>query len=142
MIEHLTLWLYFMQGYVMAALLRYHCNVFWFLQDYEVDKDSLEYLALHPLAPTTQPSLVEEHFDPVIDEDHNSDASTASVASDDEDKDDRSKDGKKSHVRRYTLSFYIVNLANCYLFVIIVCACIAAWILTYPTLFIHHLACR
>ncbi|XP_017247710.1 uncharacterized protein LOC108218998 isoform X2 [Daucus carota subsp. sativus] len=70
--------------------------------DFEVDENSLEYLALHPLAPTAQPSLVEEHFEPVIeDEDHSfsdSDASAASLASHDEDKNNRSKDGKKSRV--------------------------------------------
>lgn len=82
------------------------------MQDFEVDENSLEYLALHPLAPTAQPSLVEEHFEPVIeDEDHSfsdSDASAASLASHDEDKNNRSKDGKKSRVPRYTIFFYTV----------------------------------
>lgn len=88
-----------------------------FLQDFEVDETSPEYLALHPLAPTAQPSLVEEHFEPVIeDEDHSLSDSDALVASDDEDKHDRSKDGKKSRVPRYTLYFFVLHLAYYYFF--------------------------
>lgn len=74
-------------------------NIMFKNTDFEVDENSLEYLALHPLAPTAQPSLVEEHFEPVIeDEDKSlsdSDASAEPAASD-----DRSKYGKNSRVPR------------------------------------------
>lgn len=75
-----------------------------FLQDFEVDEFSREYLALHPLAPSTQPSLVEEHFEPVMeDEDQSlsdSDAPAAPESSDDEHAKGRSNSEKKSRVPR------------------------------------------
>lgn len=71
-------------------------------KDFEVDELSQEYLALHPLGPTKQPSLVEEHFEPVTrDEDQNltdSDASEASLLSDDDHTDHKNR--KKLQVPR------------------------------------------
>lgn len=56
------------------------------LQNFEIDELSQEYLALHPMASTKQPSLVEEHFQPVLeDSDENLSNSDASVESDSED---------------------------------------------------------
>lgn len=57
------------------------------VQDYEIDEYSQEYKALHPVSSKKQPSLVEEHFRPVMeDEDQNSDsdASATSLSSEDE----------------------------------------------------------
>ena len=54
------------------------------MQDFEVDEQSLEYMSLHPMSlhPTSsnkQPSLVEEHFEPVMEDiDENSSGSDAS----------------------------------------------------------------
>lgn len=62
--------------------------LFFIVQDYEIDELSNEYLALHPLASQKQPSLVEEHFEPAMeDEDQSasdSDVSAASQPSEDE----------------------------------------------------------
>ncbi|KAL2226312.1 UNVERIFIED_CONTAM: hypothetical protein Sindi_1989900, partial [Sesamum indicum] len=57
--------------------------------DFEVDEFSNEYLSLHPMPSTTKkPSLLEEHFEAVEEEDEKaiggSDASSASELSDDE----------------------------------------------------------
>uniref|UniRef100_A0A9I9DI69 Nucleolar protein 10 n=1 Tax=Cucumis melo TaxID=3656 RepID=A0A9I9DI69_CUCME len=55
-------------------------------ENFEIDELSQEYLALHPMASTKQPSLVEEHFQPVLeDSDENLSNSEASVESDSED---------------------------------------------------------
>lgn len=57
------------------------------IQDYEIDEQSQEFLALHPMASKKQPSLVEEHFEPVMDNKDqitsDSDVSEASQSSDD-----------------------------------------------------------
>lgn len=54
-------------------------------QDYQIDETSYEYMALHPVASSKQPSLVEEHFEPVMeDEDQDSSGSDASVLLEDE----------------------------------------------------------
>ncbi|PSS34975.1 Zinc finger C2H2 protein like [Actinidia chinensis var. chinensis] len=71
--------------------------------DFEVDGFSAEYLALHPMAAAKkQPSLVEEHFQPVMeDEDHcqsDSDASTASQSSEEDRTDSKRKFKNKSRV--------------------------------------------
>lgn len=72
-----------------------------FLQDFEVDELSYEYLALHPLAPSTKPSLEEEHFEPVMeDEDQSLSDSDAPESSDDEHGKVQSKSEKKSRVPR------------------------------------------
>lgn len=49
-------------------------------QDFEIDELSQEYLSLHPVASQKNPSLVEEHFEPVMEnEDENSSDSDASA---------------------------------------------------------------
>lgn len=59
---------------------------FHLLQNFEIDEFSQEYLALHPVSSTKQPSLVEEHFEPVSeDSDQSISNSDASVASESED---------------------------------------------------------
>ena len=74
------------------------------VQDFEVDEFSSEYLALHPMAAKKQPSLVEEHFEPVMeDEDQSqshSDASTASQSSEEDRTDDKRKSKSKSRIPR------------------------------------------
>ncbi|KAG8479720.1 hypothetical protein CXB51_029216 [Gossypium anomalum] len=56
-------------------------------KEYEIDEQSQEYLALHPMASKKQPSMVEEHFEPVVENDDqsssDSDASEASQSSED-----------------------------------------------------------
>lgn len=91
---------------LFLQILHYTLNLFlsdFSVQDFEIDKQSQEYLALHPMASKNQPSLVEEHFDPVMeDEDQNSsdsDASAASPSSEDKPDGDRSI-RKKSRVPR------------------------------------------
>ncbi|KAJ0865366.1 putative transcription factor WD40-like family [Helianthus annuus] len=73
-------------------------------EDFEVDENSVEYRALHPLAAPVQQSLVKEHFDPFMeeDEDHqsDSDASEEHQSSADEHTDNTSKDGKKTRAPR------------------------------------------
>ncbi|KAI3691172.1 hypothetical protein L2E82_49391 [Cichorium intybus] len=55
-------------------------------EDFEVDENSIEYRALHPLAAPVQQSLVKEHFEPFIEDDEDqSDASEESQPSDDDD---------------------------------------------------------
>lgn len=58
-------------------------------KDYQIDEFSQEYMALHPMATQKQSSLVEEHFEPVMEDVENqslsdSDVSAASESSDDE----------------------------------------------------------
>ncbi|KAJ8760078.1 hypothetical protein K2173_010934 [Erythroxylum novogranatense] len=57
-------------------------------ENYEIDELSQEYKALHPMASEKRPSLVEEHFDPVKEDEDQSlsdtDASKASESSEDE----------------------------------------------------------
>lgn len=53
------------------------------MQEFEIDEESKEYLALHPVAPTkNQPSMVEEHFDAVSEDDENEDEGEASSSGD------------------------------------------------------------
>lgn len=59
------------------------------VQDYQIDEFSQEYITLHPMATQKQSSLVEEHFEPVMEVDKDqslsdSDVSAASQSSDDE----------------------------------------------------------
>ncbi|PWA91604.1 embryo sac development arrest 7 [Artemisia annua] len=70
-------------------------------QDFEVDENSLEYRALHPLAAPAQQSSVKEHFEP-IEEDEDQSVSDAEddQPSDDEPANGKSKDGKKSRAPR------------------------------------------
>ncbi|KAK4804898.1 hypothetical protein SAY86_004715 [Trapa natans] len=67
-------------------------------KDYEIDEQSREYLALHPMGSKKQANLVEEHFEPVMEgaEDDDSGYSDAS----EEDFDDNSNIKKKSHAPR------------------------------------------
>ncbi|XP_030473839.1 uncharacterized protein LOC115691371 [Syzygium oleosum] len=70
-------------------------------KDYQIDEQSQEYISLHPMSSKKQPSLVEEHFEPVgMEDDDGSDYSDASAEcqTSEEEADDRSK--KKSHVPR------------------------------------------
>ncbi|KAI4383079.1 hypothetical protein MLD38_008959 [Melastoma candidum] len=59
-------------------------------KEFEIDEQSLEYLALHPMAAKKQTSLVEEHFQPV-EEDHGFGDSDAASQSSDEEADDQRK---------------------------------------------------
>eukprot|EP00257_Ricinus_communis_P005506 XP_002519773.2 nucleolar protein 10 [Ricinus communis] len=71
-------------------------------KDFEIDEQSQEYVALHPMASQKQSSLVEEHFEPVIeDEDENSsDADASSQSSEDEPRNDKVTMKKKSRAPR------------------------------------------
>ncbi|KAL3749317.1 hypothetical protein ACJRO7_010427 [Eucalyptus globulus] len=73
-------------------------------KDYQIDEQSQEYISLHPMSSTKQPSLVEEHFEPVDVEDDDgsdySDASAESQASEEEPDFDKDRSKKKSHVPR------------------------------------------
>jgi hypothetical protein len=81
------------------------CFLFCFcIQDFEIDESSREYLALHPMPAKKQPSLVEEHFEPVMeDEDQSlsdSDATAASQSSEGELDNEERKTKKKARVPR------------------------------------------
>lgn len=71
-------------------------------QDYQIDEESQEYISLHPMSSQKQPSLVEEHFEPVEDDDVSdySDASAESQASEEEPDFDKDRSKKKSHIPR------------------------------------------
>lgn len=74
------------------------------MQEFEIDESSREYLALHPVASTKQPSLVDEHFDPVMEDEDlslsDSDASAASQSSEGELNDGDIHTKKKARVPR------------------------------------------
>ncbi|XP_073102570.1 uncharacterized protein [Elaeis guineensis] len=74
-------------------------------KDFEVDELSPEYLALHPQSATKQPSLILEHFEPVMEDEEqeisDSDASQASQSSEDESEMDKSKVKKSKRMRLY-----------------------------------------
>ncbi|KAM7505254.1 hypothetical protein LguiB_004158 [Lonicera macranthoides] len=74
-------------------------------KDFEVDEFSPEYLALHPLATTTQPSLVEEHFEAVSED---GDQSLSDPQPSDDDDDD---DGNESRPRNRVPSCYYILLS-------------------------------
>lgn len=69
--------------------------------DFEIDENSHEYRALHPMPSLKQPSLVEEHFEPVMDgeEPSDSDESAATETSEDEQVNEKNS-RKKSRVPR------------------------------------------
>ncbi|KDP21176.1 hypothetical protein JCGZ_21647 [Jatropha curcas] len=70
-------------------------------KDFEIDEESREYLALHPMALKKQPSLVEEHFEPISEDENLSDADASSQSSeDDEPGNDKKKIKEKSRVPR------------------------------------------
>ncbi|XP_047316243.1 nucleolar protein 10 [Impatiens glandulifera] len=64
-------------------------------KDFEIDEMSQEYMALHPMGSTKQQSssLVEEHFEPIMEEDEDQ-------ATSDEDDDDDNGDGLKKKSRQ------------------------------------------
>ncbi|KAJ6778855.1 hypothetical protein OIU74_002608 [Salix koriyanagi] len=65
-------------------------------KDFEIDENSAEYLALHPMASMKQPSLVAEHFEPLTeDEDQSLSDSDNSAASGDEHSNENTKFKKK-----------------------------------------------
>ncbi|XP_022933434.1 nucleolar protein 10 [Cucurbita moschata] len=71
-------------------------------ENFEINELSPEYLALHPVASTKQPSLVEEHFEPVLDDSEQSlSNSDASVESDFEDEPSRDKHNKARAPKLY-----------------------------------------
>ncbi|XP_038970616.1 nucleolar protein 10 isoform X2 [Phoenix dactylifera] len=74
-------------------------------KDFEVDELSPEYLALHPQTAKKQPFLIEEHFEPLIEDEEqeisDSDASQASQPSEDKSEMDRSKVKKSKRMRLY-----------------------------------------
>ncbi|KMT15164.1 hypothetical protein BVRB_3g062780 [Beta vulgaris subsp. vulgaris] len=58
--------------------------------EFEIDEESQEYLALHPIAPQKQSALVEEHFEPITEDEMSpSDGDDATSASEDEGRLDR-----------------------------------------------------
>uniref|UniRef100_A0A2P2KSK5 Uncharacterized protein MANES_15G116200 n=1 Tax=Rhizophora mucronata TaxID=61149 RepID=A0A2P2KSK5_RHIMU len=74
-------------------------------ENYEIDELSQEYRALHPMAPEKRPSLVEEHFDPVMENEDqdlsDSDASAVSQSSEDEPGNTKNKKRKSQVPRLY-----------------------------------------
>jgi len=49
-------------------------------QDFQIDEQSKEYLALHPQAATKEPRLIEEHFESVSEDEKQSDASASDAS--------------------------------------------------------------
>ncbi|KAG6596163.1 hypothetical protein SDJN03_09343, partial [Cucurbita argyrosperma subsp. sororia] len=71
-------------------------------ENFEINELSPEYLALHPVASTKQPSLVEEHFEPVLEDSEQSlSNSDASGESDFEDEPSRDKHKKARAPKLY-----------------------------------------
>lgn len=75
------------------------------MQDFEVDEFSKEYLALHPMPATTnKPSLLEEHFEALSEDDEQS-ISGSDVPSEDDLEDTDGKSKRKSQVPRSDVLF-------------------------------------
>lgn len=74
------------------------------VQDFEIDELSQEYLSLHPVASQKNPSLVEEHFEAVMENGNenlsDSDASAISESSEDDKPYKKSKIEKKEQAPR------------------------------------------
>ena len=74
------------------------------VQDFEVDELSQEYMSLHPMPSKKQPSLVEEHFQPVMEDidetSSDSDASEEPQSSEGKILNESSKVKKRSRVPR------------------------------------------
>lgn len=72
------------------------------MQDFEIDEESQEYLSLHPQSSMKQRSLIEEHFEPVKEDEEksNSDASMDSQTMED-DSDNDNNELKNSRRMRY-----------------------------------------
>lgn len=64
-------------------------------KDFEIDEDSHEYRALHPMPSVKQKSLVEEHFEPVMDGEEPSDSDASAAAQSSEDEQVNEKDSRK-----------------------------------------------
>lgn len=82
------------------------------LQDFEVDETSAEYLALHPVASMKKPSLIDEHFEAVMEDEDSpsdSDASTASHSSEDDHTNDKRKSKKRSGVLRLMFIHWFIQ---------------------------------
>ncbi|CAM8902392.1 unnamed protein product [Rhodiola kirilowii] len=71
-------------------------------KDYEVDPESYEYKALHPIASKKPTSMVDEHFDPVMvgENKYFSDSDGSDVPHSDDDDDDGDSRKKASHIPR------------------------------------------
>lgn len=73
-------------------------------KNFEIDEESFEYLSYNPMSSKKQPSLVEEHFEPVMEDADqslsDSDLSAASESSEGELGDDKSKTWKKARAPR------------------------------------------
>lgn len=81
-----------------------HCLFNFCIQNFEIDEESFEYLSYNPMSSKKQPSLVEEHFEPVMEDADqslsDSDLSAASESSEGELGDDKSKTWKKARAPR------------------------------------------
>lgn len=67
------------------------------MQDFEIDEHSTEYLSLHPQSSNKQPSLLEEHFEPVMeDEEESIDGSVASASQSSEEEPDNTEKKQKA----------------------------------------------
>lgn len=79
----------------------FYCINLHSLQDFEIDEQSAEYLSLHPLAQQAtkkRPSLIEEHFEPILQDDEgNSDSEGLATSEDDfeKDKEEEKKNSKR-----------------------------------------------
>ncbi|XP_039118255.1 nucleolar protein 10-like isoform X2 [Dioscorea cayenensis subsp. rotundata] len=74
-------------------------------KDFEIDEQSAEYLSLHPLAQQAtkkRPSLIEEHFEPILQDDEgNSDSEGLATSEDDFEKDKEEEKKNSKRVRLY-----------------------------------------
>ncbi|PKI50856.1 hypothetical protein CRG98_028763 [Punica granatum] len=86
-------------------------------KNFEIDEQSKEYLALHPMASKKQATLVEEHFEPVMEgeEDHSGDSDASEGETDDSYKKQKSRVPRLYEVKdeRHAEAFFNrVSLAN------------------------------
>ncbi|CAN4118264.1 unnamed protein product [Withania somnifera] len=70
------------------------------VDDFEIDENSHEYRALHPMPSLKQPSLVEEHFQPVMDGEEHSDSDESAATESLEDEQHEKNSRKKGRVPR------------------------------------------
>ncbi|KAK9091762.1 hypothetical protein Sjap_024939 [Stephania japonica] len=57
-------------------------------EEFQIDESSQEYLSLHPIASQKQSSLVEEHFEPVMEEDEDQSLSDSGLSASDQSSED------------------------------------------------------
>lgn len=70
-------------------------------KDFEVDEFSQEYLSLHPMASKKQPSLMEEHFEPVMeDEDESLGYSNAQLLEEEEEEEEEAGNGRHKAIKK------------------------------------------